>query len=87
MAPFICALKTVTFVLRLFQTGPPSRPVRSPENPVDRDVIDRKFMTLTKGILDAGQGAAIRQLVSEMERLPGIGALAKLLAVTQPPDR
>jgi 2-methylcitrate dehydratase PrpD len=55
-------------------------PKGSPENPVGRDVLDRKFAALTREVLDPDQAQRIAEAIDRMERLADIGEFTKLLA-------
>src|SRR5258708_26743341 len=57
-----------------------THPKGSPENPVDKPVLERNLSTLTKGILDPERLAGITQAVGRLEELPDIGKLTSLLA-------
>ena len=57
-----------------------THPKGSPDNPVDREVLECKFNALTKGILEPSRLADIAQTVGRLEDLPHIGKLTSLLA-------
>ena len=55
-------------------------PKGSPENPVERGVLDRKFAALTRDVLEPERGREIAETIERMERLEDIGEFTGLLA-------
>lgn len=64
-----------------------THPKGSPENPVEREVLEEKFRTLTKGILEPQRLAKIAETVANLEELPNIGTLTSLLVAQKPTPR
>lgn len=57
-----------------------THPKGSPENPVSREVLERKFATLTRDILDPAQARQIAETIERLEQLDDIGDFTRLLA-------
>jgi 2-methylcitrate dehydratase PrpD len=57
-----------------------SHPKGSPENPVSRDVLEKKFAELTGDVLDPARAREIAETIERMEHLDDIGEFTRLLA-------
>ena len=57
-----------------------THPKGSPQNPVARTMLEEKFATLTKDIIDPARAAEITNAVDHLESLSEIGELTRLLA-------
>lgn len=55
-------------------------PKGSPENPVSRAILEEKFDTLTRGLLDRPHAVEIARAIERMEELDNIRSLTSLLA-------
>lgn len=55
-------------------------PKGSPERPVSREILDRKFARITSDVLDASRAVQIAEAVDGMERMADIGDFNRLLA-------
>lgn len=58
-----------------------THPKGSPENPVDRHLLDEKFARLTRDVLDDRKRRQITDLVGSLEQVADIRELTRLLAV------
>jgi 2-methylcitrate dehydratase PrpD len=57
-----------------------THPKGSPENPVSREVLERKFAALTRDILDPARARQIAETIERLEQLDDIGDFTGLLA-------
>lgn len=56
-----------------------SHPKGSPEQPVTREVLERKFVRLTSGVVDTMRAKQIAEAVDHIDELKDIGELTRLL--------
>lgn len=56
-----------------------SYPKGSPQRPLSRDELHRKFARLTEDVISARRRGAITEMVRRLEEVPDIGDLARLL--------
>ena len=57
-----------------------THPKGSPQNPLSREALQQKFARLTADVLPASRGEQIAEAVYNIEKLPDIGILTRLLA-------
>ena len=55
-------------------------PKGSPENPVSRSLLEKKFERLTQDVLDPARARQIGEMIAHMEDIEDIGQFTRLLA-------
>jgi 2-methylcitrate dehydratase PrpD len=56
-------------------------PKGSPENPVSREMLEKKFERLTRDVLDPARASQIGEMIARLEDIDDIGQFTRLLAV------
>jgi 2-methylcitrate dehydratase PrpD len=57
-----------------------THPKGSPENPVSREVLEKKFAALTQDVIDPLRGKQIGEMIARMEEIEDIGEFSRLLS-------